>query len=104
MVADPVDLKKANDHYRISANLGFACSMASYGVNRLIGNGVPQNIYNAKEYLIEGMRKDSPQAYYNFAIYLLSIANERKITAKAYLEYASYRGFKLADQAINDWY
>jgi TPR repeat protein len=104
MVADPVDLQKANDHYKISANLGFGCSMASYGVNRLIGHGISQNRYEAKEYLIEGMRRNSPHAYYNFAIYLLAMANERKVTAKAYLEYASYRGFKLAKNAIRDWY
>jgi TPR repeat protein len=104
MVADPIDIEKANEHYKISANNGFGASMASYGVNRLIGNGIPANKHEALSYLIEGMRKDSPQAYYNFAIYLLSIANERRVTARAYLEYSSIRGFRLADSALKDWF
>jgi TPR repeat protein len=104
MLADPVDAEKANEHYKESANLGFGASMASYGVNRLIGNEIPPNAFEAKNYLIEGMKKDIPMAYYNFAIYLLSMEKNRLQTAKSYLEYASHRGFKIADQALADWY
>ena len=104
MLADPIDPQKANEHYKKSADLGFGPAMASYGVNRLIGNGISTNRYEAKKYLIMGMGQDNPHSYYNFAIYLLSIAKDRKTTAKAYLEYASYRGFKIADKALEDWF
>jgi hypothetical protein len=104
MLVEPVDYVSANDHFKKSSDLKFGPAMASYGINLILGNGTLKNESLGVNYLIEGMREDCPACYYNYANYLLSIREERKMTAKAYLEYALSRGFQMAAVSLNKYF
>lgn len=101
MLVEPVDYISANAHFKKSSDLKFGPSMASYGINLILGNGTARNESLGVYYLIEGMRENCPASYYNYSNYLLSIRQERKKTAKAYLEYALARGFNMASLSLN---